>query len=68
MCWPNHISSEVRYDEMMSHPTAGQLWLRWSILSRPHHDQLDKGKGLCFDSIDNSAGHRENQACECLSP
>lgn len=56
MWWPNHIPAGVQYGEMMSHIDC------WATLAAmvgskiPPHDWLDNnGKGIYFDSIDNSA-------------
>lgn len=56
MWWPNHIKAGSQYNEMMSHI---DLWATLAGLvgiKAPPHDWVDNnGKGIYFDSIDNSA-------------
>ena len=56
MWWPNHIPAGVRYDEMMSHIDCWATLAAMSGITPPPHDWVDNnGKGIYFDSIDNSA-------------
>jgi arylsulfatase A-like enzyme len=56
MSWPNHIPAGARYDEMMSHIDCWATLAAMVGLTPPPHDWVDNdGKGIYFDSIDNSA-------------
>jgi arylsulfatase A-like enzyme len=56
MWWPDHIPAGVRYDEMMSHIDAWATLAAMVGITPPPHDWVDNdGKGIYFDSIDNSA-------------
>jgi arylsulfatase len=56
MWWPNHIPTGVHYDEMMSHIDAWATLAAMAGIKPPPHDWVDNnGKGIYFDSIDNSA-------------
>jgi arylsulfatase A-like enzyme len=56
MWWPNHIPSGVQYGEMMSHIDCWATLAAMVGIKPPPHDWVDnKGKGIYFDSIDNSA-------------
>ena len=56
MWWPNHIPAGVRYDEMMSHIDCWATLAAMVGITPPPHDWVDNdGKGIYFDSIDNSA-------------
>jgi arylsulfatase A-like enzyme len=56
MSWPNHIPAGARYDEMMSHIDCWATLATMVGLTPPPHDWVDNdGKGIYFDSIDNSA-------------
>jgi arylsulfatase len=56
MWWPNDIPAGVRYDEMMSHIDAWATLAAMVGLTPPPHDWVgNDGKGIYFDSIDNSA-------------
>ncbi len=56
MWWPNHIPAGVQYGEMMSHIDAWSTLATMVGLTPPPHDWVgNDGKGIYFDSIDNSA-------------
>jgi arylsulfatase len=56
MWWPNHIPAGVYYNEMMSHIDCWATLARMVGLTPPPHDWVgNDGKGIYFDSIDNSA-------------
>jgi arylsulfatase A-like enzyme len=56
MWWPGHIAAGARYDEMMSHIDAWATLAAMVGLTPPPHDWVgNDGKGIYFDSIDNSA-------------
>lgn len=56
MWWPNHIPADVKYHEMMSHIDCWATLAKMAGLTPPSHDWVDNnGKGIYFDSIDNSA-------------
>lgn len=56
MWWPNHIPAGVKYNEMMSHIDCWATLAAMVGITPPSHDWVDnKGKGIYFDSIDNSA-------------
>ena len=56
MWWPNHIAAGVQYNEMMSHIDCWATLAAMIGVSAPPHDWVDNnGKGIYFDSIDNSA-------------
>ncbi|SDR23221.1 arylsulfatase [Rhizobiales bacterium GAS113] len=56
MWWPNHIPARVTYNEMMSHIDAWATLATMVGLTPPPHDWVgNDGKGIYFDSIDNSA-------------
>jgi arylsulfatase len=56
MWWPNHIAAGGRFDEMMSHIDCWATLAAMVGLTPPPHDWTDNnGKGIYFDSIDNSA-------------
>jgi arylsulfatase len=56
MWWPNHISAGRYYDEMMSHIDCWATLAAMVGLTPPPHDWVgNDGKGIYFDSIDNSA-------------
>jgi arylsulfatase A-like enzyme len=56
MWWPDHIPPGVRYDEMMSHIDCWATLAAMAGITPPPHDWVDNnGKGIYFDSIDNSA-------------
>jgi len=56
MWWPNHIPAGVQYGEMMSHIDCWATLAAMVGLTPPPHDWVDNnGKGIYFDSIDNSA-------------
>ncbi len=56
MWWPDHIPAGVRYDEMMSHIDCWATLAAMAGITPPPHDWVDNnGKGIYFDSIDNSA-------------
>jgi arylsulfatase A-like enzyme len=56
MWWPNHIPAGVYYNEMMSHIDCWATLATMVGLTPPPHDWLgNDGKGIYFDSIDNSA-------------
>jgi len=56
MWWPNHIPAGARYGEMMSNMDAWATLAGMAGLTPPPHDWVgNDGKGIYFDSIDNSA-------------
>ena len=56
MWWPNHIPAGARYGEMMSNLDAWATLAGMAGLTPPPHDWVgNDGKGIYFDSIDNSA-------------
>ncbi len=56
MWWPNHIPAGVTYYEMMSHIDCWATLAAMVGLTPPPHDWVgNDGKGIYFDSIDNSA-------------
>ncbi len=56
MWWPNHIPAGVYYNEMMSHIDCWATLAAMVGLTPPPHDWVgNDGKGIYFDSIDNSA-------------
>jgi arylsulfatase len=56
MWWQGHIPADVRYDEMMSHIDLWATLAAMVGITPPPHDWVDNnGKGIYFDSIDNSA-------------
>ena len=56
MWWPNHIPAGAQYGEMMSHIDAWATLAAMVGLTPPPHDWVgNDGKGIYFDSIDNSA-------------
>ncbi len=56
MWWPNHIPAGAQYNEMMSHIDAWATLAAMAGLTPPPHDWVgNDGKGIYFDSIDNSA-------------
>ncbi len=56
MWWPKHIQAGVHFDEMMSHIDAWATLAGMVGLEPPPHDWVgNDGKGIYFDSIDNSA-------------
>ena len=56
MWWPNHIPAGVQYGEMMSHIDCWATLASMTGLTPPPHDWVgNDGKGIYFDSIDNSA-------------
>jgi len=56
MWWPNHIPSDVQYNEIMSHIDCWATLASMVGLTPPPHDWVgNDGKGIYFDSIDNSA-------------
>src|SRR5215813_1691452 len=56
MWWPGHISAGARYDEMMSHIDCWATLAGMVGIAPPPHDWVgNDGKGIYFDSIDNSA-------------
>jgi arylsulfatase len=56
MWWPNHIPAGVTYNEMMSHIDAWATLATMVGLTPPPHDWVgNDGRGIFFDSIDNSA-------------
>jgi arylsulfatase len=55
MWWPNHIPASAQYGEMMSHIDAWATLAAMVGLTPPPHDWVgNDGKGIYFDSIDNS--------------
>ncbi len=56
MWWPNHIPAGVQYGEMMSHIDCWATLAALVGITPPPHDWTgNDGKGIYFDSIDNSA-------------
>jgi hypothetical protein len=56
MWWPNHIPAGVQYHEMMSHIDCWATLAAMVSLRPPPHEWVgNDGKGIYFDSIDNSA-------------
>src|SRR5271156_4705734 len=56
MWWPDHIPAGAKYHEMMSHIDAWATLAGMVGISPPPHDWVgNDGKGIYFDSIDNSA-------------
>jgi arylsulfatase A-like enzyme len=56
MWWPSHIPADTRYDEMMSHIDCWATLAAIVGLTPPPHDWVgNDGRGIYFDSIDNSA-------------
>jgi arylsulfatase len=56
MWWPGHIPEGAKYDEMMSHIDCWATLASMIGLQPPPHDWVgNDGKGIYFDSIDNSA-------------
>src|SRR5262249_18375944 len=56
MWWPGHIAAGARYDEMMSHIDCWATLAGMVGITPPPHDWVgNDGKGIYFDSIDNSA-------------
>jgi len=56
MWWPGHIPAGVQYGEMMSHIDCWATLAAMVGITPPPHDWVDNnGKGIYFDSIDNSA-------------
>ena len=56
MWWPNHIPAGAQYGEMMSHIDLWATLASMVGMTPPPHDWVDNnGKGIYFDSIDNSA-------------
>jgi arylsulfatase len=56
MWWPEHIPAGANYDEMMSHIDLWATLAAMVGITPPPHDWVDNnGKGIYFDSIDNSA-------------
>lgn len=56
MWWPNHIPAAVQYGEMMSHIDCWATLAAMAGITPPPHDWVgNDGKGIYFDSIDNSA-------------
>jgi arylsulfatase len=56
MWWPSHIPAGRYYDEMMSHIDCWATLAAMVGLTPPPHDWVgNDGKGIYFDSIDNSA-------------
>ena len=54
--WPGHVQAGVQYGEMMSHIDAWATLAGMVGLTPPPHDWVgNDGKGIYFDSIDNSA-------------
>lgn len=55
MWWPNHIPAGVQYHELMSHIDLWATLAKMVGLTPPPHDWVDNnGKGIYFDSVDNS--------------
>ena len=55
MWWPNHIPAGAQFGEMMSHIDAWATLAAMVGLTPPPHDWVgNDGKGIYFDSIDNS--------------
>lgn len=56
MWWPDHIPAGVKYDEMMSHIDAWATLAGMVGIDPPPREWVgNDGKGIYFDSIDNSA-------------
>lgn len=56
MWWPGHIPAGAKYHEMMSHIDAWATLASMVGITPPPHDWVDNnGKGIYFDSIDNSS-------------
>ncbi len=56
MWWPSHIPAGVQYGELMSHIDCWATLASMAGITPPPHDWVDnEGKGIYFDSIDNSA-------------
>jgi arylsulfatase A-like enzyme len=56
MWWPNHVPAGVQLGEMMSHIDCWATLAGMVGLTPPPHDWVgNDGKGIYFDSIDNSA-------------
>jgi arylsulfatase A-like enzyme len=56
MWWPNHIPAGAKYHEMMSHIDCWATLASMVGITPPPHDWVgNDGKGIYFDSIDNSA-------------
>ena len=56
MWWPGHIPAGAQYGEMMSHIDCWATLAAMVGLTPPPHDWVgNDGKGIYFDSIDNSA-------------
>jgi arylsulfatase A-like enzyme len=56
MWWPGHIPASVQLGEMMSHIDCWATLATMVGLTPPPHDWVgNDGKGIYFDSIDNSA-------------
>src|SRR5690242_10830348 len=56
MWWPGRIPAGARYDEMMSHIDCWAALAAMVGITPPPHDWVgNDGKGIYFDSIDNSA-------------
>jgi Sulfatase len=56
MWWPGQIPAGVQYSEMMSHIDCWSTLAAMVGLTPPPHDWVgNDGKGIYFDSIDNSA-------------
>lgn len=56
MWWPNHIPAGAQYGEMMSHIDCWATLAAMAGITPPPHDWVgNDGKGIYFDSIDNSA-------------
>ncbi|TAK78346.1 MAG: arylsulfatase, partial [Gammaproteobacteria bacterium] len=56
MWWPNHIQAGSQFHEMMSHIDCWATLATMVGLQPPPHDWVDNnGKGIYFDSMDNSA-------------
>lgn len=56
MWWPGHIPEGAKYHEMMSHIDCWATLATMAGITPPPHDWVgNDGKGIYFDSIDNSA-------------
>jgi arylsulfatase A-like enzyme len=56
MWWPGQIPAGARYDEMMSHIDCWATLAAMVGITPPPHDWVgNDGRGIYFDSIDNSA-------------
>lgn len=56
MWWPNHIPAGTQYGEMMSHIDCWATLAAMVGITPPPHDWTgNDGKGIYFDSIDNSS-------------